>query len=79
MSLYSVALFIHVSGAAGIFGGMGTWLFGVAALRRAQQVEQVRLLNATIHAAGNLVVGSIVVLGVAGFYMAATVWGVGAT
>ncbi len=79
MSLYTFALFIHVSGAIGIFGGLGTWVFGVAALRRVQRVEQVRILSAAIIASGSLVVGSIAILGVAGFYMAVTAWGIKAT
>jgi hypothetical protein len=79
MSIYNLALFVHVVGAIGIFAGMGAFVFGVAALRRAQRVEQVRLLTALILASSNLVVGSIVVLGIAGFYMAITVWGIQAT
>lgn len=75
MQPYTLALFAHVCGAIGVFAGLSVWGFGVAALRRAQQVEQVRLLASVIKAAGNLVVGSIVLLGVAGFYMAVTVWG----
>ena len=44
MSLYSLALFLHVSGAIGTFVSLGIWLFGLAALRRARLVEQVRAL-----------------------------------
>jgi len=79
VTLNTFALFVHVSGAVGIFAGMGAFVFGVGALRRAQRVEQVRLLTALILASSNLVVGSIVVLGIAGFYMAITVWGIQAT
>lgn len=79
MHLYTLALFAHVCGAIGVFAGLSAWGFGVAALRGAQQVAQVRLLARLIKAAGNLVVGSIVLLGVAGFYMAVTVWGERAT
>jgi hypothetical protein len=35
MSLYTLALFVHVSGAIGTFVSLGIWLFGLAALRRA--------------------------------------------
>ena len=79
MSIYTIVLFLHVSGAIGYFVSIGTWLFGLVSLRRAQRVEQVRLLTALILASSNLVVGSIVVLGIAGFYMAITVWGIQAT
>jgi hypothetical protein len=44
MSIYPIALFLHVSGAIGYFVGMGIWLFGLSAMRRAQHVEQVRTL-----------------------------------
>lgn len=79
MNLYSLALFAHVCGVIGIFAGMGVWAFGVGALRHTQRVEQVRLLAKLITASSNLVVGSMLLLGVAGFYMAITVWGIQAT
>ncbi|HZC04475.1 MAG TPA: DUF2269 family protein [Ktedonobacterales bacterium] len=76
---YSLALFAHVIGAIGIFAGMGVWTFASWALRQAERVEQARLLTGLIKASSNLVVASIFVLGVAGFYMAITVWGSQAT
>ncbi len=79
MNVYALALFLHICGAIGVFAGLGVWGFGVAALRRAQRVEQARLLAALIKSSGNLVVGGIVLLGIAGFYMAVTVWGARAT
>lgn len=84
MNVYALALFLHICGAIGIFAGLGVWGFGVAALRRAQRVEQARLLAALMTSSGNLVVGGVVLLGVvllgiAGFYMAVTVWGARAT
>lgn len=74
MNLYTIALFAHVIGAIGIFAGLSAWLFGVALLRRAERVEQVRLIVGLILADGNLVVASILVLAVAGIYMPVTVW-----
>jgi hypothetical protein len=74
MSSYTFALFVHVSGVIGMFVGLGVWLFGVAVLRRAERVEQVRLVVGPILAAGNLVVGSILVLAAGGIYMAVTAW-----
>ena len=44
MSLYTISLFLHVSGAIGAFAGIGIWLFGLSALRRARCVEQVRAI-----------------------------------
>lgn len=74
MSTYPLALFAHVIGAICIFTGIGIWLFSAAALRRAVSVEQVRLIAAPTRACGNLVIGALLILGVAGIYMALTAW-----
>jgi len=79
MNLYSLALFAHVIGAMGIFMGIGTWALALAGLRRAHRVEQVRILAGVMRASGNVAVGGIALLGVAGCYMALTAWGVQAT
>lgn len=75
MNFYLLALFTHVCGAICVFAGLSVWVFGVAALRRALVVEQARLLAALITASSNLVVGGIILVGVAGFYIAAIAWG----
>jgi Predicted integral membrane protein (DUF2269) len=75
MSLYTLALFLHVSGAIGTFVSLGIWLFGLAALRRARLVEQVRALAWLIILASPLMVLSVLLLGLAGFEMALTTWG----
>ncbi len=75
MSLYTLALFVHVSGAIGAFVSLGIWLFGLAALRRASRVEQVRALAWLIIVASPLMVLSVVLLGLAGFAMALSTWG----
>ncbi|HKS70320.1 MAG TPA: hypothetical protein VJQ45_07865 [Ktedonobacterales bacterium] len=75
MSFYTVALFLHLVGVAGVFAGFGTWLFVVTALRRAGRVEQVRTLAGLIALADPVAVGSILVLAGAGLYMALSVWG----
>ena len=79
MNLYTFALFLHVSGAVSLFAGLGAMLFGMVALRRAQHVEQVRTLATLIIGTGNLAAVGIVVLGIAGFYMAWAAWGIHAT
>ena len=79
MDFYTLALFAHICGAIGVFAGLSVWVFGVAALRRTQRVEQVRLLSSMIQASSALVVGGVVLIGVAGVYMAVTVWGAWAT
>jgi hypothetical protein len=75
MSLYSIVLFLHIVGAIGYFVGMGTWLFLLAALRRAQRVEQVRTLTPLMGLIGPLIMFSVLLLLAAGLYMAITAWG----
>ncbi len=75
MSLYTLALFVHVSGAIGTLVSLGIWLFGLAALRRARRVEQVRALAWLIIVASPLMVLSVLLLGLAGFEMALSAWG----
>jgi len=75
VSRYLIALFLHVSGAIGIWASLGIWLLGLPALRRARRVEQVRALAWLIVVATPVLLVSLALLGVAGFYMALTVWG----
>ncbi len=75
MNLYTLALFLHVSGAIGACVSLGIWLFGLSALRRAQRVEQVRAIAWLIILASPLMVGSVILLGLAGFRMALSTWG----
>lgn len=75
MTPYTLALFAHVVGAIGVFMGIGAWLFIAVALRRAQQVAQVRALARLTVASGNVTVGGVILLAVAGLYMAWTTWG----
>jgi len=70
MSLYSLALFLHVSGAIGTFVSLGIWLFGLAALRRARLVEQERALAWLIIIASPVMVLSVLLLALAGLEMA---------
>jgi hypothetical protein len=79
MSVYTLALFVHIVGAIGVFMGVSVWMFAALALRRARTVEQVRALTSLIQPSGVLAIVSILLLGVAGFYMAITVWGERAT
>ena len=75
MSLYTLALFVHLVGAIGIFIGIGVWFFAALALRRAQDVVQVRTLARLTVTSGNVAVGGVLLLGAAGIYMALAVWG----
>ncbi|HEX9130693.1 MAG TPA: DUF2269 family protein [Ktedonobacteraceae bacterium] len=75
MSLYNLALFLHVSGAIGAFVSIGIWLFGLSALRRAQRVEQVRAIAWLIIVASPLMVFSVLLIAIAGLDMALSTWG----
>src|SRR5260370_32167133 len=79
MSNYNLALFVHIVGAIGAFIGVSVWLFAALAVRRAQDVGQVRALTSVIQPSGVVTIVSILLLGVAGFYMALTTWGEQAT
>ena len=74
MSLYTIALFFHVSGAIGYFVGIGAWLFILVGLRRAQRAEQVRGLVNLIGLSGPFTGISLLFILVTGFYMAVTAW-----
>jgi Predicted integral membrane protein (DUF2269) len=75
MSTYTLELFLHVSGAIGVFAGAGTWLFGLTALRRARRVEQVRAIAWLIIVTIPFMVLSLVLVGAAGIEMAISTWG----
>jgi hypothetical protein len=75
MSWYGLALFVHVSGAIGAGISLGVWLIGLAALRRAQQVEQVRALAWLIIVVSPLMVFSVLLIIGAGLTMALRTWG----
>jgi hypothetical protein len=79
MSTYTIMLFVHLVGVIGVFVGVGAWLFAVSALRRAQQVMQVRALAGLTVASGNVAVAGVLLLAIGGVYMALTVWGLRAT
>lgn len=75
MTIYTIALFLHVSGAIGYFIGMGIWLFGLSALRRTQRVEQVRALIRLVERSGPLFGISVLFILATGLYMTITAWG----
>jgi hypothetical protein len=74
MSIYGIVLFIHVIGAIGYFLGIGTWLFILVGLRRAQRVEEVHALIHLNNLSAPFGAGSAVVLLIAGLYLASTAW-----
>ena len=74
-TLYTIALFVHVSGVIVVFIGLGVWLFALVGVQRAQSVEQVRALASLFGPASKIVVGALPFLALAGLYMAYVVWG----
>ncbi len=75
MAIYRLVLFVHVASDIGIFVGIGAWLLGFAALRRAQDVSQVRALAALIQRSEPVSVVSSLLTIASGLYMLLTVWG----
>src|SRR5438477_11363513 len=75
MTIYTIVLFFHVSGAIGYFVSMRTWLFGLSPLRRAQRVEQVRALTHLAGWSGPLFAISLLLILATGLYIALTAWG----
>lgn len=75
MSLYSLLLFVHVSGAVCLFAGMGTWLFGSIAMARAARVEQVRAIADLMLSVRLLVPAGALLVITAGVAMTWLSWG----
>jgi hypothetical protein len=75
MTLYSIALFLHVLGALGFFAALALEWTSLGALRRAETVEQARPWIALFRALGRMYPASMVTILLAGAYMTATVWG----
>ena len=75
MSLYSLALFVHVIGVLGTFMAIAIELREMIGLQRAKTVEQVRNLTSALDFVDNLFVAGGVCILVPGFYMTTTVWG----
>lgn len=73
--LYTIMLFLHVSGDIGLFIGLGAQILILAALRRAKYTGQVQALAGLIRMTDTLaIVGSLLII-TTGLYMAVTAWG----
>jgi hypothetical protein len=75
MSLYTLLLFIHISGAVCLFIGMGIWLFGITAIARATRVEPIRTLADLLLMVRLVVPISALLVIVAGVAMTWIAWG----
>jgi hypothetical protein len=70
MSLYTLALFVHLVGVILGVGGVCAWLFALIGVRAAHTVEQVRALLALYALAGNVALGGVILIVSGGLYMA---------
>jgi hypothetical protein len=75
MSLYTLLLFVHITGAVCLFSGMGIWLFGIAAIVRATRVEQIRTLADLLLMVRLVVPASALLVIAAGVAMTWIAWG----
>lgn len=74
MRIYTIVLFVHIIGAIGTFLSIGSWLFILAGLRRAQRIEVVRALMHVTDLSGPIGDGSGLVLLIAGVYLGLSAW-----
>lgn len=74
ISIYSLALFVHIVGALGLFVALGLEWASLSYLRRATTVEQAREGLSMFGAQRRLNPISWLAILIPGFYMAATTW-----
>jgi hypothetical protein len=70
VSLYTLALFVHLVGAIVGVGGVCAWLFALIGVGAARSVGQVRALLALYALAGNVALGGVLLIVIGGLYMA---------
>jgi hypothetical protein len=70
MSLYTLALFVHLAGVIVGIAGVCGWLFAIMGMRATRTVGQVRTLFALYAMAGNVALGGVILIVVGGLYMA---------
>jgi len=75
MSVYSIAIFLHIVGALGIFAAIGLEWAGLSNLIRATDTTQVREWFRLLAAPRTLGGPSALLVLVSGIYMSATRWG----
>jgi len=75
LTLYSIALFLHISGALGVFAALALDWVGISNLRRAGTAEQVGEWAGVYRIIRSLGAASVVALLVFGLYMTAVTWG----
>lgn len=78
MTIYAIALFVHVLGALGLFVALGLEWTGLRALRRATTAAQAQERAAAYAIIPRLYAPAAGAILLPGLYMTATVWGWGA-
>ena len=74
MTLYTIALFLHITGALGLFIAIGLEWISLPRLRRAASVEQARTWLGVLGSLGPIGGPSALVLLVTGIYMMLAAW-----
>ena len=75
LTFYSIALFFHIAGALGVFAALALDWVGIAKLRGARTVEQVREWAGVYGVIRALGAASVAALLIFGLYMTAVTWG----
>lgn len=75
MNLYSIALFLHIMGALGLFLALGLEWMGLFGLRRAVSAEQVRSWLYVSRSVSRVGLPAMLEVIISGAYMMATAWG----
>jgi hypothetical protein len=75
MSVYQIALFLHVLGALGLFSALGIEWAAVGPLRRAAVVDDARPWIPVLRSLGRVGGPSAAVILATGVYMGTTTWG----
>ncbi len=75
MSLYSIALFLHIVGALGLFAALGLEWTSLRQLRRATTVEQARAWFDVLGLVRRIGPAALVAILLPGFYLMAAAWG----
>ena len=76
MTLYSVALFLHIVGALGLFAALGLEWTSLRQLRRAASAEQAREWLNALGLVRRLGPASLAAIFLSGLYLVATAWGI---
>ena len=76
MTLYSVALFLHIVGALGLFAALGLEWTSMRQLRRATTAEQAHEWLNALGLVRRMGPASLAAIFLSGLYMVATAWGI---